>query len=92
VLTVEGHVTAESFETKSSELETSISELNDSVDSRITSASAEWANNLSEYQTATGETIHQLNLRLDGAVSNYYKQGNPVTTQDELNVLFNNES
>ena len=92
VLTVEGHVTAESFETKSSELETSISNLDNSLNSRITSASATWADNLSEYQTTTGETISQLNLRLDGAVSNYYKEGIPVTTEAELNELFNDES
>ena len=92
VLTVEGHVTAESFETKSSELETSISNLDNSVNSRITSASTKWANDLSEYQTATGETINQLNLRLDGAVSNYYKEGVPTISIGELKELFGEDN
>ena len=91
-LNVEGHVTAEAFETKSNELSTSISNLESNVETKISEASETWANNLSEYQTATGDTVEKLNKRLDGAVSNYYKEGVPTISIDELKELFGEET
>ena len=58
------------------------------LSNNISEAQEEWITSLNNYQTTTGETIVQLNKRLDGAVSNYYKEGVPTTNVEELKILF----